>query len=49
MELIDVLKWMPWVTIFFIFVIAICDIGINKLLLLLSIALDLLSYVKVYY
>ncbi|MEM5799673.1 MAG: hypothetical protein QXZ43_03340 [Candidatus Aenigmatarchaeota archaeon] len=45
LEFLSIIKWLPWVTIFFLFVSAIYHIDVNKILLAIAIFLDLLGYI----
>ena len=44
----SVIKWLPWVTIFFIIVSAIYRIEVNIILLFIAIVLDLIGYIRAF-
>jgi len=44
-EILSMAKWLPWVTLFFLFVSAIYHLDFNKILLGIAIFLDLLGYI----
>jgi len=47
LEILQIFKWLPWVTIFFLFVSLIYNLEINKILLAIAIILDLLGYIDI--
>lgn len=45
LEILSIAKWMPWVTLFFLFIVAIYNLDLNKVLLAIAIFLDSLGYI----
>jgi len=44
-EVLQIVKWLPWVTLFFLIVTFIYNLEVNKILLTIAIFLDVLGYI----
>jgi hypothetical protein len=46
-EMLQVFKWLLWVTLFFLFVSFTYHLEVNRILLAIAIFLDILGYIEV--